>query len=56
MRDKLAMSSVTVTHDIDCVKMTADKILVLENGEIAERGTVEDLSSSSNSWIRAFFE
>jgi len=56
MRDKLGISSVIVTHDIDCVKMTANRILILDKGTIAEEGTFAELAKSSNTWVRAFLE
>jgi len=53
---KYDTTSIIITHDIDCVKLTADRIIVLKNGICAAEGTYDDLEKSADPWIRSFFE
>jgi phospholipid/cholesterol/gamma-HCH transport system ATP-binding protein len=49
-------SSIIITHDIDCAKRTANRIVVLKNGICAAEGSYNDLENSQDPWIRSFFE
>ena len=49
-------ASIIITHDIACAKITADRILMLRDGECTIEGNYEELSSSKDPWIRSFFE
>ncbi len=49
-------TSVIITHDIGCTKLTADRIIVLKDGVCAAAGTFDDLEKSADPWIRSFFE
>jgi phospholipid/cholesterol/gamma-HCH transport system ATP-binding protein len=53
---KYDTTSIIITHDIECVKLTADRIIVLKNGICAAEGTYNDLEKSADPWIRSFFE
>ena len=49
-------TSIIITHDIDCVKRTANRIIVIKDGLCAAEGSYTDLENSSDTWIRSFFE
>ncbi len=49
-------SSVIITHDIDCARRTANRIIVLKDGTCAAEGSYADLANSEDTWIRSFFE
>jgi phospholipid/cholesterol/gamma-HCH transport system ATP-binding protein len=49
-------SSIIITHDIDCAKRTANRIVVIKNGTCAAEGTYTELEHSQDPWIRSFFE
>jgi phospholipid/cholesterol/gamma-HCH transport system ATP-binding protein len=49
-------SSLIITHDIDCAKRTANRIVVIKNGICAAEGSFADLEQSPDAWIRSFFE
>lgn len=55
MQDKFDISSITITHDISCVKITADKIFIIKDGKWGAEGTFEELSNSDDEWVRSFF-
>jgi phospholipid/cholesterol/gamma-HCH transport system ATP-binding protein len=56
VQKKYNTTSIIITHDIDCTKLTADRIIVLKDGVCAAEGTFDDLEKSADPWIRSFFE
>lgn len=55
MQDKFGISSIIVTHDMPCAKMTSDKVIILKEGKVGAVGNYEDLINSKEDWVRAFF-
>ena len=55
MQKKYNISSITITHDMTCAKMTADRIIMLKEGVIVAEGTYEELEKSEDEWISSFF-
>ncbi len=53
---KYNTTSIIITHDIECTKLTADRIIVIKDGICAAEGTFNDLEKSSDPWVRSFFE
>lgn len=53
---KYHTSSIIITHDIECTKLTADRIIVIKEGICAAEGTFDELEKSADPWIRSFFE
>ncbi len=43
LRDELAMSVIFITHDLGVVAQIADDVIVMNQGEIVERGSVRDV-------------
>jgi phospholipid/cholesterol/gamma-HCH transport system ATP-binding protein len=56
VQKKYNTSSIIITHDIECTKLTANRIIVIKDGVCAAEGSYEDLEKSSDPWIRSFFE
>ncbi|OIV39910.1 ABC transporter ATP-binding protein [Flavobacterium johnsoniae] len=56
IKHKQKTSSIIITHDMACAKMTADRIMVLKDGEIHAEGTYEELEKDEDEWVRSFFE
>ena len=56
VRKKYNTSSIIITHDIACAKITADRIIVIQDGVCAAEGTFEELQKSENPEVRAYFE
>jgi phospholipid/cholesterol/gamma-HCH transport system ATP-binding protein len=52
---KYNISSILITHDMACARMTADRIIMLKEGVIVAEGTYEELEKSTDEWIRSFF-
>lgn len=49
-------SSIIITHDIRCALNTADRIIILENGEVYLEGSIEEFENSNDPLIDAFFK
>ncbi|MBS1774520.1 MAG: ATP-binding cassette domain-containing protein [Bacteroidetes bacterium] len=56
IQDKYKTSAIVISHDMRCVKATADKIIVLLNGKCYAQGTFDELKSSNDKNIKQFFE
>src|SRR4030065_1410243 len=52
VKKKYDTTSIIITHDIECTKRTANRIIVLKNGKCAAEGTYNDLEKSADPWIR----
>lgn len=46
---------ITITHDMACAKLTADRIVMLKDGIVYAEGSYEELGHSDDEWIRTFF-
>jgi phospholipid/cholesterol/gamma-HCH transport system ATP-binding protein len=55
LQKKNNTSSIIITHDMNCAKMTADKVVMLKEGAIVAEGTFESLANSEDQWIQTFF-
>ena len=56
IREKYKTSSLIISHDMKCVKKTADKIAVLTGGKCYALGTYQELSRSNDKLIKQFFD
>jgi len=53
LRDAMGMTIVVVTHELDSAFRIADRITVLDRGEILTVGTVDEVRSTDNERIRS---
>lgn len=56
IREKYKTTSIIITHDMDCAKITADRVLVMNDGKYIAEGTYEELENSEDEFIRSFFK
>ena len=56
VREKYKTSSLIISHDMRCIKLTADRIVVLINGVCYAEGTYEELERSTDRQVKQFFE
>ncbi|HEY7751936.1 MAG TPA: ATP-binding cassette domain-containing protein, partial [Ignavibacteriaceae bacterium] len=49
------MTSIVVTHDLLCAKIIADYAIVLNEGHVSHQGTIEELVTSKDSFLKNFF-
>jgi phospholipid/cholesterol/gamma-HCH transport system ATP-binding protein len=55
LRDALSLTIMMVTHDLDLMWRTADRVAVLGKGRIAGVGTMTELSHSDDPLVRQYF-
>jgi phospholipid/cholesterol/gamma-HCH transport system ATP-binding protein len=55
VQQKYKTTSVIITHDMACAKLTANRIIILKEGIICAEGSYEDLENSKDKWVRSFF-
>ncbi|MES2559452.1 MAG: ATP-binding cassette domain-containing protein [Bacteroidota bacterium] len=48
-------SSIIITHDMACAKITANRMVILKDGMVAATGTYNELESSTDEWVHSFF-
>lgn len=55
MQKKYKTSSIIITHDMECARITADRIVVMNEGEYIAEGSYTELQKSDNEIVRSFF-
>ena len=55
VQKKYKTSSMIITHDIKCALSTANRIIMLEDGEVYKDGPVKDFDNSTDPLIKSFF-
>lgn len=55
LQKSLNMTSVVVTHDLLCAEIIADRAIVLNNGKVQYEGSIPELTSSNDSFLKNFF-
>lgn len=55
MQEKYNVTSIVVTHDMNCTKIVGDKIVVLKDGEYTEPAGFDELAASKDEFIKSFF-
>jgi phospholipid/cholesterol/gamma-HCH transport system ATP-binding protein len=56
VKKKYKTSSVIITHDIECARITADRIIMLSDGEVYTEGKLAKFEKSDDPLIRSFFK
>lgn len=55
VQKKYKTTSIIITHDMSCAKITGNRILILKDGNIHAEGTYTTLENSKEEWVRSFF-
>ena len=50
------ITSIVVTHDMECVEITADRVVVLKDGKFIIDATYDEVRKSNDEFIKSFFE
>jgi phospholipid/cholesterol/gamma-HCH transport system ATP-binding protein len=56
IQKKFHTSSIIITHDIPCARTTANRIVMLKDGNVHAEGTFEELEKSDDEWVQDFFK
>jgi phospholipid/cholesterol/gamma-HCH transport system ATP-binding protein len=56
VQKKYKTSSIIITHDIECARCTADRLIMLKDGEVYSEGTLDEFEKSKDPLIKSFFK
>ena len=56
MKENYHVSSIIITHDIACAKITADRMLVMDSGRVIAEGSFDELEHSKDKLVNSFFK
>jgi phospholipid/cholesterol/gamma-HCH transport system ATP-binding protein len=56
IREKYKASSIIITHDMSCARITADRIVIMNDGKYIAEGTYQELENSKDEFINSFFK
>ncbi len=56
IKKKYQTSSIIITHDLECARITSTRIVVIHEGECIAEGTYDELENSNNNFIKSFFK
>jgi phospholipid/cholesterol/gamma-HCH transport system ATP-binding protein len=55
LREALNLSVFLVTHDIDTLHATCDRIAVLSGGKVMATGTMAEMLKVEDPWVHSYF-
>jgi ABC-type multidrug transport system ATPase subunit len=53
VKKKYKTSSIIITHDIECARATADRIIMIQDGEVYQEGSIEEFNHSKDPLIKS---
>jgi phospholipid/cholesterol/gamma-HCH transport system ATP-binding protein len=56
IQKKNKTSSIIITHDMECARITADRVVIMDDGEYIAEGSFDDLHKSKNKIVASFFK
>ena len=56
IQKKYKTTSIIITHDMACAKLTADRIVIIKDGVVYAEGKYNELEKSADEWVRLFFQ
>jgi phospholipid/cholesterol/gamma-HCH transport system ATP-binding protein len=56
VQKKYKTSSIIITHDIECARNTANRLIMLKDGEIYKEGKLKEFENSEDPLLKSFFK
>jgi phospholipid/cholesterol/gamma-HCH transport system ATP-binding protein len=56
VNERYQTSSIIITHDLTCAKMTGDRVVILLDGVFSSQGTFEEVFRSEDPRIKSFYD
>jgi phospholipid/cholesterol/gamma-HCH transport system ATP-binding protein len=56
VQKKYKTSSIIITHDIECARATANRVIMIHDGEVYMEGNLEEFEKSTDTLIKSFFK
>ena len=55
IQKKYNTASIIITHDVECARLTANRMMIIKDGTSYANGTFKELAESKDEWVRSFF-
>lgn len=56
IQKKYKTASIIITHDMECVRTVADRIIMLKDGDVYKEGSLPEFENSTDSYVSSFFK
>jgi phospholipid/cholesterol/gamma-HCH transport system ATP-binding protein len=56
IQKKQKTSSIIITHDMECARIAADRVVIMDDGEYIAEGSFNELHKSKEKLVRSFFK
>jgi phospholipid/cholesterol/gamma-HCH transport system ATP-binding protein len=56
IQKKYNAASIIITHDVECARLTSNRMMIIRDGASVAEGTFDTLSASQDKWVHSFFE
>src|ERR1017187_7680130 len=56
VQKKYNTASIIITHDVECARITANRMIIIKDGASVTEGTFKELSESKDKWVNSFFK
>lgn len=56
IQKKFNTAAIIITHDIECARLTSNRMMIIKDGKAAIEGTYDEVSKSNDKWVHSFFE
>lgn len=56
VQERYNTSSIIITHDLTCAKMTGDRVMMLLDGKFERNGTFEEVFASDDERVKTFYQ
>jgi phospholipid/cholesterol/gamma-HCH transport system ATP-binding protein len=55
VQKKYKTTSLIITHDMECARITADRVVIMNDGEYVAEGTFDELHQSTDKIVKSYF-
>jgi len=56
VQQKYHSASIIITHDVECARIVANRVIIIKDGTFVAEGTFKELSESTDEWVNSFFK
>ncbi len=56
VQKKYNTAAIIITHDVECARITANRMMVIKDGKCAAEGTFDELAASEDELVNSFFK